>query len=68
MAKHLKYTARNTRFVFKYIKVYILDGEFYKEHIGNAKFWPKINIFEEITKTRFFASFCSKWAKNRQKC
>ena len=41
--------------------------EFYKEHIGNVKFWPQITILEKITKNMFFATFCSKQAKNRQK-
>ena len=33
-----------------------IEREFYKEHIGNVKFWPKITIFEKITKNMFFAS------------
>ena len=45
-------------FVFNSLKY--IKSEFYKEHIGNVKFWPKTTIFEKITKNMFFATFCSK--------
>ena len=41
-------------------KYTFLEREFYKEHIGNVNFGPKITIFEKITKNVFFATFCSK--------
>ena len=38
-----------------------LDWKFYKEHIGNVEFWPKITISEKITqKNMFFVTFSSK--------
>ena len=42
------------------------EREFHKEHIGNVRFYPNLQFWENHKKHFFFATFCLKWDKNLQ--